>query len=76
MVILLRLLDTCLCILSTGHKSFLISYLYQIQYWFTLFFLQIMKSEDGKSKGFGFVSFESPEEAMTACDELNGKYLF
>jgi RNA recognition motif-containing protein len=34
-----------------------------------------MKSEDGKSKGFGFVSFESPEEAMTACDELNGKKL-
>merc|ERR1712238_413277 len=37
--------------------------------------VKIMKSEDGKSKGFGFVSFESPEEAMTACDELNGQDL-
>ena len=31
-----------------------------------------MKSEEGKSKGFGFVSFEDPEEAGKACDELNG----
>merc|ERR1739847_186980 len=37
--------------------------------------VKIMKSEDGKSKGFGFVSFESPEEAMNACDELNGQDL-
>merc|ERR1740137_491674 len=37
--------------------------------------VKIMKSEDGKSKGFGFVSFESPEEAMTACGELNGQDL-
>merc|ERR1711976_779691 len=34
--------------------------------------VKVMKSEDGKSKGFGFVSFESPEEASKACDELNG----
>lgn len=28
---------------------------------------------DGKSKGFGFVSFEDAETAQQACDELNGK---
>merc|ERR1712020_68818 len=37
--------------------------------------VKVMKSDDGKSKGFGFVSFESPEEAMIACDELNGQDL-
>merc|ERR1711944_237483 len=35
--------------------------------------VKVMKSEEGKSKGFGFVSFESPEEASKACDELNQK---
>lgn len=29
----------------------------------------------GRSKGFGFVTFETPEEAQKAIDELNGKEL-
>jgi polyadenylate-binding protein len=29
----------------------------------------------GKGRGFGFVSFESPDDAEKACDELNGKDL-
>merc|ERR1711981_1360071 len=37
--------------------------------------VKVMKSEEGKSKGFGFVSFESPEEALQACDDLNGSDL-
>merc|ERR1712193_315689 len=37
--------------------------------------VKIMKSEEGKSKGLGFVSFDTPEEAQEACDELNGKDL-
>lgn len=28
--------------------------------------------EDGKSKGYGFVQFESEESAIAAIDDLNG----
>jgi len=32
-----------------------------------------MTGEDGKSKGFGFISFEEAEQAEAACDDLDGK---
>ncbi|XP_020599419.1 polyadenylate-binding protein 4-like isoform X2 [Phalaenopsis equestris] len=35
----------------------------------------VMKDENGKSKGFGFVSFESPENAKKAMDIMNGAKL-
>ncbi|CAL9757363.1 unnamed protein product [Musa acuminata subsp. burmannicoides] len=33
----------------------------------------VMRGEDGKSKCFGFVNFENPDEAAQAVQELNGK---
>ncbi|KAJ0971373.1 hypothetical protein J5N97_019332 [Dioscorea zingiberensis] len=35
----------------------------------------VMKHDDGKSKGFGFVSFESPEHAKKAMEAMNGSKL-
>eukprot|EP00854_Cymbomonas_tetramitiformis_P019683 gene19683-23544_t len=35
----------------------------------------VMKDESGKSKGFGFVNFESPDEAVKAVDAVNNKPL-
>ena len=36
-------------------------------------FIQVMTGEDGKSKGYGFVSFESAEQAEAAVEDLDGK---
>ena len=33
---------------------------------------KVMTGDDGKSRGFGFVSFEEPEAAQRAIDALNG----
>lgn len=35
----------------------------------------VMRDEEGKSKGFGFINFDAPEEAAAAVDALNGKKL-
>uniref|UniRef100_A0A4W4FXW3 Polyadenylate-binding protein n=1 Tax=Electrophorus electricus TaxID=8005 RepID=A0A4W4FXW3_ELEEL len=37
--------------------------------------IRVMTDESGKSKGFGFVSFERHEDAQRAVDEMNGKEL-
>ncbi|MCO5575490.1 hypothetical protein L7F22_029291 [Adiantum nelumboides] len=34
----------------------------------------IMRDADSKSKGFGFVNFESPDDAAKAVENLNGKW--
>jgi len=35
--------------------------------------LKVMKGEDNKSKGFGFVSYEDSTHAEAACNDLDGK---
>ncbi|KAG2465169.1 PABP1 protein, partial [Polypterus senegalus] len=35
--------------------------------------IRVMTDDGGKSKGFGFVSFERHEDAQKAVDEMNGK---
>ncbi|XP_073406480.1 polyadenylate-binding protein 4-like [Dendrobates tinctorius] len=35
--------------------------------------IKVMTDENGKSKGFGFVSFEKHEDAQKAVNEMNGK---
>ncbi|KFM13557.1 Polyadenylate-binding protein 1 [Aptenodytes forsteri] len=37
--------------------------------------VKVMTNESGKSKGFGFVSFERHEDAQKAVDEMNGREL-
>lgn len=37
--------------------------------------LAIMKDANGKSRGFGFVNFESQEEAKKAIEAMNGALL-
>uniref|UniRef100_A0A3P9Q8G0 Polyadenylate-binding protein n=1 Tax=Poecilia reticulata TaxID=8081 RepID=A0A3P9Q8G0_POERE len=37
--------------------------------------IRVMTDESGKSKGFGFVSFERHEDAQKAVDDMNGKEL-
>ena len=42
---------------------------------FFLSLLQVMTTDDGRSKGFGFVAFEDSECAEKAVDELHSKDL-
>ncbi|XP_034016175.1 polyadenylate-binding protein 1A-like isoform X2 [Thalassophryne amazonica] len=37
--------------------------------------IRVMTDDNGKSRGFGFVSFEKHEDAQKAVDEMNGKEL-
>lgn len=36
---------------------------------------KVMRDENGKSKGYGFVCFSSPQEAIKAVNDMNGRIL-
>lgn len=41
----------------------------------TVISARVMMDENGKSRGFGFVNFEKPDEAEKSVEDLNGKEL-